>query len=175
MILAQLFYFKQRIFLWLLGQALPDSDALKRHIRMALLGVMAAVVTGVLVALVFTACMAVLYIYLTDLGYGMAAVFTIIALASLTSATLMFILAKSAMEKATDLNSSLKLFGRKPKSEITDTINLAFDAFLEGLMQEQTKKLEESVVFTPVDENITNLHPTPRPKASTPKAASMKL
>lgn len=160
MILSALL-FKKRLALWALGQALPDSDALKPYVRVALLGVMAAAAIGGLIALTIVGLLAGLYLYLISEGVGLGMSIFITAASGLLVILIGYLFAERKIDRLSHVGESISLFSHEKNDVIADTFNLIVNGFVDGLFNEKkpsssphtaTEKAEESpsdVIFHP--------------------------
>ncbi|MCE3231905.1 MAG: hypothetical protein K0R98_162 [Rickettsiaceae bacterium] len=137
---------KQRFALWALGQALPESDSLKRNIRVALMGLVIAVAGGVLLALAVATAISTLYFYISAQGYSTTVIYSVIAIAFIMPSIIAIWMANKLIQNSANIKDSVSLFGKKEKDEVSDLINQITHSFLEGLLSKiETNQSEDAL------------------------------
>lgn len=127
----------RQLSLWLLGQALPQTDVLRQPMRYALLGMMAASVAGTLLALSIAAGMGVLYFILVQQGLATAASLAVVAGFGVLLALLAYSAARRRMDAIPDTLSELHLFGGQRTGDVVgDFVAQLLNGFFDGAAQE---------------------------------------
>jgi hypothetical protein len=130
----------KRVGLWALGAMLPKEQVFARHIRHMARGVTYLVCGGMIIAAAFLAALAGLYIALVDQGLTVAAAVGITGIIALLGATLCFLLAERALDRASRLTEELKISAPslpnlRADIDLQEGANVLAHAFLDGLLR----------------------------------------
>lgn len=131
---------KKRVALWALGVALPEADDLRPHVRSAMLGVAAAAVVGVLIALASAAGLAGAYFYLVENGYSEAIALAVVCASALILAVIAFAVSKASVKKSLGIDQSLKLFHNPRAAGLEDSLNQIIGGFLDGFLEDDEEE-----------------------------------
>jgi hypothetical protein len=138
----------QRLSLWVLGQALPDTGALRAPARLAVTGVLVASAAGTLMALGVVAGLVALYLYLVQEGLSVGASVGLVAGLGFMAGLVVFLYAQRTVEKIPDHFDELKLFNAKNRDVIGDAFNMLVGGFLEGVAEKPLKKAKSKAKKT---------------------------
>lgn len=102
--------FKKRIAIWALGQALPETSALKPYVHAVILSVVAASAAGTLMVISFISALAAVFYYFNSSGIDTETNFLILAAFTLSIGLVAYLYAKNKISNMGNLSKSLSLF-----------------------------------------------------------------
>lgn len=133
----------QRLSLWVLGQALPETGALRGPARSAITAVAAAAAAGTILVLGATAGLAGLYFYLMKEGLPVESSLGIVGGIAVLLGFIAYFVARQSLSSIPDQLSELKLFrGHDPRDVLGSAFNALAGGFLEGLTPEAKEQKE---------------------------------
>lgn len=129
----------RRFSLWLLGQALPESGALRRPARLALLSVVVAAAAGTLLSLAVVAGLTALFFYLQSEGLGTGVNLALVSAVGLLMALVTYLVARGQLDRVPDSLDELQLF-RHPSNDIFGELaRMTVGGFIEGMADKSAK------------------------------------
>jgi hypothetical protein len=115
---------KKRLAIWAIGQALPDSEALKPHLKSALVSVALAAAAGTLAVIGLMAAFAALYFYMIDIGMATHVSLAFVGAVVLLLAILLYSYARSKVHVVANISESTALFSHAnshgPQASVED-------------------------------------------------------
>lgn len=143
-------HYVRRFSLWLLGQALPETGALRKPARLALISVVVASAAGTLLALSVVGALTGLYFYLVNHGLTPGASLGVVSGVGILAGLVAYFVAQSRLDAIPDALDDLQLFHNKPSDLIGELLNLVVGGFLEGASEKPEKnslreQLEEKI------------------------------
>lgn len=137
----------RRFSLWLLGQALPETGALRKPARLALLSVLVASAAGTLIALSVVAGLVGLYYYLQGEGLSQGASLAMVAGGGLLIGIIGYLYAQTRIDAVPDTLDELQLFSGRSTDVFGELVKMAVGGFVEGMSErkETAKETADSV------------------------------
>ena len=132
----------RRTSLWLLGQALPETGALRKPARLAMIGVVVASAAGTLIALSVVAGLVALYYYVQSEGLSSGASLGVVAGVGLMAGIITFLVARSRVDAIPDSMDDLQLFQGRTTDIFGELLQMAVGGFMEGMSDRAESKAE---------------------------------
>lgn len=111
---------KKRLAIWAIGQALPESSALKPHIRAALTSVALAAAAGTLAVIGLLAVLAGVYFYLIDIGMATHVTLGFIGGIIILLSVILYAYARSKVHVVSKVGENTSLFSHNSSEEQDD-------------------------------------------------------
>ncbi len=124
--------------LWLLGQALPETGALRKPARLAMIGVVVASAAGTLIALSVVAGLIGLYMYMQGEGLSQGASLGISAGVGLMAGIIVFLTARSRVDAIPDTMDDLQLFHGQSADYFGELVKMVVGGFVDGLSEKKS-------------------------------------
>lgn len=138
-------HYMRRFSLWLLGQALPETGALRKPARLALISVVVASAAGTLLALGVVGALVGLYLYLHGEGLSTGLSLTLVSGIGLMAGFITYLIAQSRLDRIPDTLDDLQLFRNGSTDIFGELASMVIGGFMEGVSERSESNAEKKL------------------------------